>query len=290
MVTQNTAIVTDSLACLPPELIDRYNINIVPLSFIFKGKVYHDWVDVTPTQSYELFLQDPDSFQTSTPSPVVFLDTFRKVSKSFPNILCVTLSSNLSSTFNTALLAKKQADSEFPGIKIEVVDSKTTTAAEGMIALAAAQKAAMGSSFKEIIDETKKVTGKVSFIALIDTIRYVYRSGRVPRIASRIGAMLNVKPLLCITPESGGKVQFIGVVRSRRQGIDRMLKFMREKVGDSPVRAAVMHSYALKRAIEFQKEVSALFDCKELWISEFSPLMGYTTGTGTLGIAFYTDI
>lgn len=289
MITQNTAVVTDSLACLPPELIKRYNIKIVPLSFIFKGKSYRDWVDVSPAQSYEMFLQDPDAFQASTPSPVEFLDTFRIVSKYASNIVCITLSSDLSTTFTAALLAKEQAVAELCGVNIEILDSRTTTAAEGLVALAAARAAIAGNNLSTVMAEAEKVVKKVAFIAMIDTIRHVYRSGRIPKVASRIGTVLNVKPLLSVTPESAGKVHFTGVVRSRQQGIERMLEFTREKAGKSPIQAAIMHSYAVERAVELQKEVSAQFNCQEIWLSEFSPLMGYATGTGTLGIAFYID-
>lgn len=286
---QTTAVVTDSLACLPPKLAECYNIKIVPLSFIFKGTSYRDWIDVTPAQAYEMFLREPDAFKTSTPSPSEFIEAFREISKWIPNIVCITLSSGLSTTFNAALIAKEQAVSELKNVKIEVFDSRTTTAAEGMIALAGAKAAASGSSFKAVIDEVKRVRQRVAFVALIDTIRHVYRSGRIPKIASRIGAMLNVKPLLSITPESAGKVRFVGVVRSRHQGINRMFEIVRERIGDNPIHAAIMHSYALDRAVEFQKDVAATFHCEDLWLSEFSPLMGYATGTGTLGVAFYTD-
>ena len=90
------AIVTDSLACLTGELIKQYDITVVPLSFLLQGKVYRDWVDISPTQAYELFLQSPDSFETSAPSPVDFLEAFRSARNRAANILCVTISEKLS--------------------------------------------------------------------------------------------------------------------------------------------------------------------------------------------------
>jgi fatty acid-binding protein DegV len=97
--------------------------------------------------------------------------------------------------------------------------------------------------------------------------------------------MLNLKPLLCI---SGG-VNFIGVARSREKGIEMLLRKTREKVGKKPLHIAVLNAYAPEAAEKLRQQVSTEFDCREIRISEFSPIMGYACGTGTLGLAFYTE-
>ena len=81
----------------------------------------------------------------------------------------------------------------------------------------------------------------------------------------------------------------MGAVRNKRGGIGRLLKIMRSKVGQNPVHVAVMHAYALDEAERLKERVSSEFKCAELWISEFSPIMGYACGTGTLGLAFYSE-
>jgi fatty acid-binding protein DegV len=88
---------------------------------------------------------------------------------------------------------------------------------------------------------------------------------------------------------SSGLVRFIGAVRSRERGIEKMLKIMRNRVGQTQVHVAVMHAYALEEARKLKERVAAEFNCAELWITGFSPIMGYATGTGTLGLAFYKD-
>ena len=122
-------------------------------------------------------------------------------------------------------------------------------------------------------------------IVFLDTIRHVYRSGRIPKVASQIGSVLNIKPILVVS----GKVHFAGVVRSRKHGIERMLQMMREKVGQNPVHVAVMHAYALDEAEKLKERIASEFNCAELWLAEFSPVMGYACGTGTVGIAFYPE-
>ena len=278
-------IVTDSIACLTRELTSQYDIHVLPINLYINGKVYRDGVDVSPTEVYQLFLKDPEHFNTSAPSPAVCFETFREISKKTPGILCVTLSANLSATFDSARIAKEQAERELAGVKIEVLDSHTATAAQGFVALGGARAAAEGKSLEEVVAATREIMGKIAAYILLDTVRYVYRSGRIPRIAAQAGSILNIRPIFKVAE----KVNFAGVASNREQGINRLLNKMREKVGPSRVHVAIMHAYAPEAAEKLKARVAAEFDCAELWLTEFSPVMGYATGTGTLGIAFYGD-
>ena len=98
--------------------------------------------------------------------------------------------------------------------------------------------------------------------------------------------MLKIRPILT---NSSGLIRFKGIVRNREQGINRLLETLRNKVGQSPVHIAVMHAYAPEEAERLKERISFEFNCTELFITEFSPVMGYATGTGTLGFAFYKD-
>ena len=282
---QKVAIVTDSLACLTRELVERYRIGIVPLNVHFEGKVYKDWVDITPSEAYELFLKNPDAFGTSAPSPDDYLEGFREASRRVNNILCVTISAKLSTTYDVAHLAKKYAEKELHGVNIDVLDSNTTTAAEGFVALAAARAADGGQDLTETARAAVEMRDKVRVLILLDTIRHIYRSGRIPKVAAQVGSLLNFRPILSVE----GGVRFIGVVRSREGGIERMLRAIRSEVGSNPVHVAVMHAYAAEEAERLKERVSCEFNCAELWVTEFSPIMGYACGTGTLGLAFYPE-
>ncbi|MBI4188242.1 MAG: DegV family EDD domain-containing protein [Chloroflexi bacterium] len=171
-------------------------------------------------------------------------------------------------------------------LRIAVLDSKNVTAAEGFIALAAARAAAASKSLAEVIKVAEAVRDKVTFVILLDTIRHVYRTGRIPKIASQIGSMLNIKP---VVTSADGLVVLKGVARNKEQGIERILQVMREKVGQNPVHVAVMHAYAPDDAEKLKQRIASEFNCVELWVAEFSPVMGYATGTGTLGFAFYHE-
>ena len=280
------AVATDSIASLPRELVEQYKIRIVPIGFYVGDKVYRDWEDVTPSQAYELFLKDPELFKTSAPSPGEFVKAYRELSKEARNILCITLSSKLSTTYNTACVAKEQTKPEIPQTSIKILDSQTATAAQGFIALAAARVAAEGKGLTEVTKVAEEIRDKVTFVVLLDTIRYVYRTGRIPKVAAQVGSMFNIRPILTI---SSGLVRFAGAVRNKEHGINRLLRVMRNKVGLSPAHIAVMHVYALDEAKKLRERISSEFNCTELWLTEFSPLMGYACGVGAVGFAFYKD-
>jgi len=288
-MAEKVAIVVDSLACLTRELVEQYKIAIAPLPISAGGKIYRDWVDVTPSQAYQLFLKDPDSFQSAGASPGSFLDAYREAAKRARNILCITVSAGLSGANGAALQAREHIKKELPRLSIEVLDSRTATAAEGFIALAAAQAAAGGKSLAEVLEVAKEMKDKVVWVVFLDTLRHVYRTGRIPKAAARAGAMLNIKPILTMSPTTSGLIRFTGAALTRGGGIERMLKIVKKRVGQSPVHMAVMHAYALADAEKLKERVASEFNCAELWITEFSPLMGYATGTGTLGLAFYKE-
>jgi DegV family protein with EDD domain len=280
-----TAIITDSVACLPHELLDQYHIETIPLTLLSGGKVYRDGVDLTPSQAYELFLKEPDSFKTSPATPEDCLNIIRRVSLRTKNILCITVSVKISTLFNVIRLVKEKVKIEMPDVHLEILDSETAAAAQGFIALEAARAAESGKNFEETIEVAKRIKAKVNAIVLLDTVRFVYRSGRVPRAAAQAAAVLNIKPIFTLY----NSVNFVTAVRSRKNGIDRLISMMRQKVGNQPVHCAVMHAYDPDEAQHLKALVSSEFNCVEIWISEFSPIMGYATGTGTLGLAFYAE-
>ena len=115
-------------------------------------------------------------------------------------------------------------------------------------------------------------------------ISYLYNLS--PSNSSSAGtSALKIRPILT---SSAGLVRFKGMVRNREQGINRLLGMMRDKVGQSPVHVAVMHACVPDEAEKLKERISSEFNCAEIWLAEFSPVMGYATGTGTLGFAFYS--
>jgi len=279
-------VITDSIANIPKQMAEQYKIMVVPVMLLVQGKLYRDGVDMSPSEAYKMFLQDPERFKTSPASPEHYLEVYCEANKYAKSILCITISSKISTMYDVACVAREQAKTALPETLIEVMDSHNVIAAEGLIALAAARVAMQGKDLAEVVKVAEEVRDKATFLVTLDTIRHVYRTGRIPKIASQIGSMLNFKPILT---SSSGLVRFKWIVRNREKGIKRMLEMLRDRVGQRPVHVAVMHAYALDEAERLKERISSEFNCAELFITEFSPVMGYATGTGTLGFAFYKD-
>lgn len=281
-----TAIIADTLACLPREMVERYEIEIVAPNIYFDGRVYRDWFDLSPSQAYQMLEKAPQLFSTATPPPADFMETYRKVSARADNILCITISSKLSSFYDVAQLARQQAGTELPRTSIEVLDSETVTGAEGFIVLAAARAAAEGKGLAETVEAARRMKDRVSLIFVLETISHAYRTGRIPKVASQLGGLLSVKPILTVR---GGKVHFTGMTRSKTKGVNNLLAAMRRKADGKPVHVAVHHTDVPREGERLKQRLLSEFDCVESWITEFSPVMSYSTGRGAVGIAFYAE-
>ncbi len=119
---QKVAILADSIACLTPEMVSQYQLHIIPVNIHFDGRIYRDGVDITSTDAYRLLKKAPDHFASSPASVSEYVGAYRQASTHAESILCITLSSSLSTLYNMACLAKREAEHEFPQVPIEVLD------------------------------------------------------------------------------------------------------------------------------------------------------------------------
>ena len=285
-IAMPAAVVTDSIACLPREVAERYAIRIVPVNVLFEGQVYRDWVDLTPSLAYEMLKKNPDGFATAPPSPYEFLEAFREVGQRSREILCVTISSRLSTLYNMAEVASEMSQKEVPGTRIEVVDSRTAAGGHGLIAWLVARRGEEGASLPDMVRMAEEMKERVQVFIALETLRHVYRTGRVPKAASALGSLLPVKPILSIR---GGLVHFLGVARTREKALRRLLDLMEERVGRGPVWAIISHAVCPEEAERVRGMVVSRFQGAEAHVSVFSPVMGYATGPGTLALAFYSE-
>jgi len=285
-MASKVAIVTDSVACIPRELVEKHNIEVVPIQVIFGDKVYRDGIDITPSQFYTLLRQAEKLPTTAASLPGPVLEAYGKASQRASSILCITLSAQFSGMLNAARQAVEMAQEALPNVVIEVLDSRTAAAAQGLVVLAAARAAASGKSLTEVAETAKSVMQRVSLLASLDTLYYLVKGGRVPRLAALASALLKIKPILTI---SEGEAHPVTNPRTTRGAIKRMLRLMEHRiVKGQPFHVAVMHADALDRAVALRDQISSKYDCAELFITEFTPVMGAHTGPGVIGICFYS--
>lgn len=198
----------------------------------------------------------------------------------------LNIPSKLSGMFNSARLAMEMAKEALPNVAIELLDCTTAAAGQGLVVLAAAKAAASGKDLTEVVTTARSVMQRVNLFATLDTLHYLVKGGRVPRAAGLASSLLQIKPIFSV---NGGDAFPVVNARTTAGAVKRILKLMGQKtVKGQPLYVAVMHADALDRAVALSKEISARFDCTELFITEFTPVMGVHTGPGVIGVAFYS--
>jgi len=277
-------IVTDSSACLPAELVREHGIELVPMSVIFDRRVYRDGIDINPTEFYSRLRKAKKLPTTAHSSPGAHLAVFRRASEIAPNILCITLSAKFSGQYHSAQAAKELAESILPGVAIRVLDSGTAAAAQGLVVLSAAREAGRGSGLAEVTERARQVAAGVRLVAMVDTLDYLVRGGHVPRAAAWASSLFRIKPILTL---NDGDVHPLARIRTAPRAIDRMLAILEERAFKRPLHVAVMHADALENALALKERIAAAFIPAELFITEFTPVMGAHIGPGLIGVAFY---
>ena len=283
---RKVALVCDSAACLPQQFVDELSIHVVPMELFIDGKTYLDGVDLSPQEFYSLLPGRKTPTTTSAPSPASFVKAFEAAARHADSVLCLTLLSTISATHNVATATAETARQNHPESIIDVMDTLTAAGAQGLVVLAAARAAAQGADLPQVKEAAQRVIESIHLIAFLDTLSYLWRSGRVPRVAAWAGSILKLKPMLEL---ARGEVRPLERPRTRVRAIERLLALTHERAGDSPIRANVMHAHALQDALALRESLLTRLNCVEVLVSEFTPVMGAHTGPGLLGIAFHRE-
>jgi len=279
--------VTDTTACVPAEQVSRYHIEVVPIQLIVDNRTYRDGIDINPTEFYALLRQAKKTPSTASSSPESYLEAFQRASLRAPSILCLTEPSKFSAMLNSARIAADMAADTLRGTSIEIIDGTTAAAGLGLVALAAARAAAENKPPETVKEIAREVMSKVNLMATLDTLEYLAKSGRVPQAAAMVNHILNIKPIFSL---NHADAHTVGLPRTMKSAINRMLKMMKPLVKKGhPLHVAVMHADALEQAETFKNRISAQFECREIFITEFTPVMGVHTGPGLIGVAFYGE-
>jgi DegV family protein with EDD domain len=281
------AIVTDTTACIPQEQVEQYNIEIVPVQLIFANRTYRDGIDISATEFYELLRRADKLPTTSSSSPDLYLEAYRRASQHARSIFCITEPSRFSAMFSAASVARENAHKSLPDLSIEVLDCSTAAAGQGLVALAAARAAKTGLDLKAIKETATHTMERVNLFATLDTLHYLAKGGRVPQAAALLNSLLKIKPIFSL---NHADAHTVALPRTISSAMKRILKLMEKNAAKGqPLHVAVMHADSLDRAITLKNRIASQFECRELFITEFTPVMGVHTGPGLLGVAFYSQ-
>jgi DegV family protein with EDD domain len=284
------AIVTDTSAHIPKQLVRECDIRLVPTLINLDNKSYRDTIDIrNPAELFELVKKSRRSPTTSVPPPAEYVEVYRQLSQKTDNIFSVSVTSKLSGCFNSALQAKEIIKSELPDINIEVFDSRTTIGAMGFIVLAAARAAASGQDMAAVIRAAEDMRSKVNMLGIFDTLSYLARSGRISKAAAMAGNMLSMKPISGIST-SLGVATVLAKPRTRQKAVRVLLEIVKQRVKTAgPVHFMVEHICAPEAAEGLKQIVQEQFNCAEVFTYEYHPVGSLITGPGYVGLSFYQE-
>jgi DegV family protein with EDD domain len=283
-----TAIVTDSNVSLPLELLAALPVFVVPMEIHHDGQVFRDGLDLTPDAFYDLQRTAKRMPTTSAPQPGAFVEAFERAAQTADEIVCLTLSSELSATYAAAISAREVASAPLPGVRIEIVDSRSAGTAQGLVALAAGRLAATGADTETLLLNIGHWRSSVRLYGYLQSLYYVWKGGRVPRVLMWMGKLLDVKPVLGL---ADGKIGMVERPRTARGAMDRLVALavesagLGESAGGAQATIAVMHAAAPDAAEALAERLRTALAPDELFTTEFTPVIGAHTGPGLVGFS-----
>ncbi len=270
-------VITDSTADLSPEIAQEWEIGVVPIYVRFGDDVYRDGVDLDSDEFFEKLTTNTVPPATSQPTPADFSGIYAKHSGNSDGIISIHISSKISGTCNSALVAKAMFESSCP---IEVVDSKFNSGGLALVVLAAARLARAGKSLPEVLEETNLAIRQVEMLGMFDTMKYLARSGRINRIIAATGNILNVKPLLTFRD---GEIVRAGMVRAASRGMDHIYDFVRSK--ENIREMVIVHSAVPEQAETLKNRLSSFFPSEETIVLKMGAALGANGGPGVILVA-----
>jgi len=269
------AIVTDSTADIAPDVAKKLGIHVVPAIVVMGDHSYKDGQGLSRREFYEQLPQMRQLPTTASPSAGTFEETYRQLLESgYDAVISIHVAGLLSGIYSTALLGARSF-----GERVSVVDSQQLSLGIGFQAMAAAEAAAQGLTVTEILAHVTETRHRIRVGAMLDTLEYVRRSGRVGWARARIGALLRIKPFVEVR---NGRVLDLGKTRTRRKGIAQLQQLLKG-LGEWE-RLVILHTNADDEANAFAKSVAGLY-AGDVPITNVTTVIGTHIGPNALGFA-----
>ena len=275
-------IIVDSTADLTPQAAAR--VKIVPLSIRFGDREYIDGVTIDSRKFYEMLVESDELPTTSQANPAVFEEAFAEAVAQGHDVVCITCSGKLSGTNQSAVIAAE----EYPG-KVFVVDSKTIALGSAILTQYALELLDQGMSAEEIAWKLMQKRDKVRLIAMLDTLEYLKKGGRISKTVAFAGGLLNIKPVICI---EDGEIKMLGKARGSKQGNNLLVQEI-QKAGGVDFKKPVLLGYTGLSDMLLQKYIA---DSAALWqgyaeqlpVSIVGSVVGTHAGPGAVAVAFFS--
>lgn len=279
-MNQKIAIMTDSTSDIPQDLIEQYNIQVLPLRILFGNTEYRDGVEISAEEVYKRLPYELPT--TSLPSPADVLATFERLKEEgFTHVVAIHISSGLSGT--AALIESLASDIKEP--VIQVIDSKNISMGLGYTVIEAARKLAQDANFEAVCSHVQEMLTRMKVYFVLETMEYLQKGGRIGKVAGTLGQILRIKPIITVNEE--GVYTTYAKIRGRRQSVDKLFEIVKKHLSKPLHNVAVCHGAAKEEAQQLVERIKTLGNLGELLTGHVSPVIGVHTGPGTLGLVVY---
>jgi DegV family protein with EDD domain len=272
-------IVTDSTADIPPDMVTRLGITIVPSYVVFGTETYRDGVELTKRQFYEKLAATNVIPTTATPPPAIYEEVYRRLARETDEIVSIHLAANLSGLYNAASVAARSISEA----NIAVIDSGQITMGYGWMAVAVAEAAQRGDSLEQVVALVEGMKDRSRLLAVLDTLDFVHRGGRVGWVQAMIGTLLKIKPIINVRQ---GEVNLLERSRTWKRALDQLMEMV-QALGPLE-RAIVLHANAPDRAELVADRLQAVVPEWERLVGQAGVTIASHVGPGAIGIACVT--
>jgi DegV family protein with EDD domain len=280
------ALVTDSTAYMPPDLVQKYKLTIVPQVVIWDSQTLEDGIDIQPTAFYTRLASSktmPTTSQVSVPNMV---SAFTKLLDEGYEVLGMFLSPHLSGTLQSAYQGRDELAAGKD--RVQIFDTESVAMAMGFQVLTVARAAAEGAGMADCLALAEKAKGTTGIYLVVDTLEFLHRGGRIGGATRFLGSALKLKPLLAV---KGGRIEPEEQVRTKAKAHDRLVEIVAQQCeGKSPIRLATLHANAAEDAKAILAKAEERLKPVETVFSEVSPAVGTHTGPGTVGLCYMAGL
>ena len=277
------ALVTDSTCDLPDELLEKYQINRVPIQLFINENQYLDQVTIKPERFYEIIDRERVTLKTSQPSLKSFENLYSRLCSHYDSVIALHISSSLSGTWNTSAQAAEKVMRE-TGKQITVLDTGSLSGGLALFVNKAAEWVAAGKNHREIVTGIEAMKGKTRLFATAGSMKQLMYSGRVSRIKGILGRLLHVRPVVSLDDEGRGTLT--GKALTRRGSIKDILRNLEHDPGFRDAEFLVMHANDQNAVSQFLEKIKSLNQSEPLAVINIATVLGAHLGAGTLGIAY----
>lgn len=280
-------IVTDATSDIPNEMANELNVKVVPMSFSLGEKNYNHYPDYRELD-IKTFYDKQRAGQTSLTTQInvaVYLDFFEEIIKSDKDVLYISFSSALSSTYQSSVLAAKELNEKYPDFKIITIDSKAATLGETLLVKVAAQKKSEGMNIEDLSKWVDENHLKVCHYFTVDDLNHLKRGGRMTAMTAFIGTALDIKPILHVNDE--GKLIPLDKVRGRKKALKVLFNYLAELSENLEEQTVFIgHGDCIEDARYLESLIKEAYKVKEVIIHPIGPIIGSHTGPGAITLFF----